>query len=63
MRGVQRVLPGVGMAQALSSAGADSLKFMAAGRWDSLTMLAKYTESQPVGRGAVVKYYLADLRD
>ena len=41
--------PRVGMAQDLSAAGAE---LMNAGRWDSPTMPAKYTEAQAAGRGA-----------
>ena len=38
--------PQVGMAQDLSAAGAELPELMTAGRWDSPTMLAKYTEAQ-----------------
>ena len=52
----------VGMAQDLSAAGAELPELMAAGRWDSPTMPARYTEAQDDGRGAVARYYLGDLR-
>ena len=54
--------PRVGMAQDLSAAGAELLELMTAGRWDSPTMPAKYTEAQAAGRGAVARYYRGDLR-
>ena len=43
--------PRVGMAQDLSAAGAELPELMTAGRWDSPTMPAKYTEAQAAGRG------------
>ena len=43
--------PRVGMAQDLSAAGPELPELMAAGRWDSPTMPAKYTEAQAAGRG------------
>ena len=52
----------VGMAQDLSAAGAELPELMTAGRWDSPTMPAKYTEAQATGRGAVARYYRGDLR-
>ena len=54
--------PRVGMAQDLSAAGAELPELMNAGRWDSSTMPAKYTEAQAAGRGAVDRYYRGDLR-
>ena len=54
--------PRVGMAQDLSAAGAELPELMTAGRWDSPTMPAKYTEGQAAGRGAVDRYYRGDLR-
>ena len=54
--------PRVGMAQDLSSAGAELPELMTAGRWDSPTMPAKYTEAQAAGRGAVARYHRGDLR-
>ena len=54
--------PRVGMAQDLSAAGAELPKHMTAGRWDSPTMPAKYTEAQAVGRGTVARYYRGELR-
>ena len=54
--------PRVGMAQDLSAAGAELPELMTAGRWDSPTMPAKYTEAQAAGRGAVARYYRGDLR-
>ena len=54
--------PRVGMAQDLSAAGAELPELMTAGRWDSPTMPAKYTEAQAAGRGAVVRYHRGDLR-
>ena len=55
--------PRVGMAQGLSAAGAELPELMTAGRWDSPTMPAKYTEGQTAGRGAVAKYYRGNLPD
>ena len=52
----------VGMAQDLSAAGAELPELMTAGRWDSPTMPAKYTEAQAAGRGAVARYHQGDLR-
>ena len=52
----------VGMAQDLSAAGAELPELMTAGRWDSPTMPARYTEAQAAGRGAVARYYRGDLR-
>ena len=49
--------PRVGMAQDLSAAGAELPELMTAGRWDSPTMPARYTEAQAAGRGAVAQYY------
>ena len=54
--------PRVGMAQDLSSTGAELPELMTAGRWDSPTMPARYTEAQAAGRGAVARYYRGDLR-
>ena len=54
--------PRVGMAQDLSAAGAELPELMTAGRWDSPTMPAKYTEAQAAGRGAVARYHRGDLR-
>ena len=54
--------PRVGMAQDLSAAGAELSELMTAGRWDSPTMPAKYTEAQAAGRGAVARYHRGDLR-
>ena len=55
--------PRVGMAQDLSAAGAELPELMTAGRWESPTMPARYTEAQTVGRGAVARYYRGDLRE
>ena len=52
----------VGMAQDLSAAGAELPELMTAGRRDSPTMPARYTEAQAAGRGAVARYYRGDLR-
>ena len=38
------------MAQDLSAAGAERPELMTAGRWDSPTMPARYTEAQLLGR-------------
>ena len=54
--------PRVGMAQDLSAAGAELPELMTAGRWDSPTMPARYTEAQAAGRGAVAQYYRRGLR-
>ena len=54
--------PRMGMAQDLSAAGAELPDLMTAGRWDSPTMPAKYTEAQAAGRGAVARYYQGSLR-
>ena len=54
--------PRVGMAQDLSAAGAKLPELMTAGRWDSPTMPARYTEAQAAGRGAVARYHRGDLR-
>ena len=54
--------PRVGMAQDLSAAGAELPELMTAGRWDSPTMPARYTEGQAAGRGAVARYHQGDLR-
>ena len=54
--------PRVGMAQDLSAAGAELPELMTAGRWDSPTMPAKYTEAQAAGKGAVARYHRGDLR-
>ena len=51
-----------GMTQDLSAAGAELPELMTAGRWDSPTMPARYTEAQAIGRGAVARYYRGDLR-
>ena len=53
----------VGMAQDLSAAGAELPELMTAGRWDSPTMPAKYTEGEATGIGAVARYYRGDLRE
>ena len=42
--------------------GAELPELMAAGRWDSPTMPANYTEAQAAGRGAVARYHRGDLR-
>ena len=54
--------PRVGMAQDLSSAGAELPELMTAGRWDSPTMPARYKEAQAAGKGAVARYHRGDLR-
>ena len=54
--------PRVDMAQDLNAAGAELPELMAAGRWDSPTMPANYTEAQVAGRGAVARYHRGDLR-
>ena len=54
--------PRVGMAQDLSAAGAELPELMTAGRWNSPTMPAKYTEAQAAGKGAVARYHRGDLR-
>ena len=54
--------PRVGMVQDLSAAGAELPELMTAGRWDSPTMPAKYTEAQAAGRSAVARYHQGDLR-
>ena len=54
--------PRVGMAQDLSAAGAELPELMTAGRWDSPTMPARYTEAQAAGKGAVARYHRGDLR-
>ena len=54
--------PRVGMAQDLSAAGAELPELMTAGRWDSPTMPARYTEAQATGSGAVARYCRGDLR-
>ena len=54
--------PRVGMAQDLSAAGAELPELMTAGRWESPTMPARYTEAQAAGRGTVARYYRDDLR-
>ena len=54
--------PRVGMAQDLSAARAELPELTTAGRWDSPTMPAKYTEAQAAGRGAVARYHRGDLR-
>ena len=52
----------VGMAQDLNTAGAELPELMTAGRWDSPTMPAKYTEAQAAGSGAVARYHQGYLR-
>ena len=52
----------LGMAQDLSAAGMELPELMTAGRWDSPTMPAKYTEARSEGKGAVARYYRGDLR-
>ena len=47
----------VGMAQDLAAAGVELPELMTAGRWKSSRMLARYTERQAAGRGAVARYY------
>ena len=47
----------VGMAQDLAASGAELPALMVAGRWQSPRMLARYTEKQALGRGAVARYY------
>ena len=54
--------PRVGMAQDLSAAGAELPELMTAGRWESPTMPARYTQAQSAGRGAVAQYYRGGLR-
>ena len=49
----------MGVPQGLSAAGTE---LMTAGRWDSPTMPARYTEAQAAGRGAVARYHRGDLR-
>ena len=55
--------PRVGMAQDLSAAGAELPELMTAGRWESPTMPARYTQAQAAGRGAVARYYRGGLRN
>ena len=50
------------MAQDLSAAGAELPELMTAGRWDSPTMPARYTEAQAAGKGAVARYHRGDPR-
>ena len=52
----------VGMAQDLTAARAELLELMTAGRWDSPTMPARYTEGRAAGRGAVARCYRGALR-
>jgi len=47
----------VGMAQDLSTAGAELTELMTAGRWKSPQMPARYTERTRAACGAVAKYY------
>ena len=47
----------VGMAQDLAAKGVELPALMAAGRWSSSRMPARYTERQAAGRGAVARYY------
>ena len=54
--------PRVGMAQDLSAAGAELPELMTAGRWESPTMPARYTQAQAAGKGAVAQYYRGGLR-
>ena len=49
--------PRVGMAQDLAGSGAELPALMAAGRWESPAMPARYTRSQAAARGAVAGYY------
>ena len=44
-------LPRVGMAQDLSASGCELPELMAAGRWESPQMPARYTRSQAAARG------------
>ena len=55
--------PRVAMAQDLSAAGAEWPELMTAGRWDSPTLPAHYTEAESAGRGAVAHYYRGKLRN
>ena len=55
--GFSALSPRVGMAQGLSTAGAELPELMTVGRWDSPTMPAKYTEAQAAEREAVAPYY------
>ena len=45
------------MAQDLSASGCELPELMAAGRWESPQMPARYTRSQAAARGAVARYY------
>ena len=45
------------MAQGLFAAGAELLELMTAGRWDSLSISARYTEGLAAGRVAAAQYY------
>ena len=54
--------PRVGMAQDLSTAGAELPELMTAGRWDSPIMPARYTEAQAAGKGAVAQYHRGELK-
>ena len=49
--------PRVGMAQDLAASGCEIPDLMAAGRWGSPDMAARYTRSLPADRGAVARYY------
>ena len=51
--------PRVLMARDLSAADAGLPGLMTAGRWDSPTMPARYTEAQTTGRSAVARLYRA----
>ena len=54
--------PRVGMAQNPSAAGAELPEPMTAGRWESPTMPARYTQAQAAGKGVVAQYYRDGLR-
>ena len=60
--GFSALSPRVGMAQGLSTTGAELPELMTAGRWDSPTMPAKYTGVQATEREAVAPYYREGLR-
>jgi hypothetical protein len=47
----------VGMAQDLVAAGFDLAAIMQAGRWQSSTMVARYTAAQQAERGAVAQFH------
>ena len=47
----------VGMAQDLARTGTELPALMTAGRWQSPTMLARYTRGERAGRGAIARFY------